>query len=151
MSLDPQNSATLELVADIVTAYVGNNTVAQSDLSDLIVKVHAALRGLSGNTAEAAPVEELKPAVPVKKSVTPDYIICLEDGRQFKSLKRHLQSAYGLTPDAYRAKWNLPRDYPMVAPNYAAARSELARSLGLGRKPAPEPAKKAAPARRKKA
>ncbi|WP_029002669.1 MucR family transcriptional regulator [Azorhizobium doebereinerae] len=143
-----KSSTHLDLVADIVTAYVGNNTVAVSDLASLIQSVHTTL-GKLGTPAEE-PVEELKPAVAIKKSVTPDFIICLEDGRKFKSLKRHLRTAYNMTPDAYREKWGLPRDYPMVAPNYAAARSELARTMGLGRKPEPQPAAKKAPVRRAK-
>ncbi|MCP8937098.1 MucR family transcriptional regulator [Alsobacter sp. SYSU M60028] len=121
----------LELAVDIVSAYVSNNTVVSGELPSLINDVHKALLTLQSGAAEPAPVE-LKPAVPVKKSVMPDYIVCLEDGRQFKSLKRHLRTAYGMTADEYRAKWGLPSDYPMVAPNYAAARSALAKSMGLG-------------------
>lgn len=125
------------LVSDIVVAYVSNNTVAREELPALIAEVHSAidrLRSGAGAQPEAKPV----PAVPVKKSVTPDYIICLEDGKPFKSLKRHLATHHGLTPDEYRQKWGLPRDYPMVAPAYAAARSTLARTMGLGRKRAEE-------------
>ena len=123
------------LTADVVSAYVSNNSVPMSELSNLISEVHRAL-GQTGGSPEpsSGPGEKPKPAVPIKKSVTDDYIICLEDGKQFKSLKRHLTSKYGMTPEEYRARWGLPPDYPMVAPNYAAARSKLAREMGLGRK-----------------
>ncbi len=134
MTQEDNNELLISLTADIVSAYVANNAVGASDLPGLIGQVHSSIASLaSGGPAVR---EELKPAVPVKKSVTADYIICLEDGKKFKSLKRHLGSAYGMTPDEYRAKWGLPADYPMVAPNYAAARSELAKTMGLGRKPA---------------
>ncbi len=127
-----ENRAELvEMTADIVSAYVGANQVQPQDLPSLIETVHAALCGVAGQI-EAAAEQELAPAVPVKKSVTPDYIICLEDGKKFKSLKRHLRTRYGMTPDEYRARWALPMDYPMVAPNYAKARSELAKRMGLG-------------------
>ncbi|MFO1136489.1 MAG: MucR family transcriptional regulator [Rhodoblastus sp.] len=121
----------IELAADIVSAYVSNNSVPLAELPNLIRDVHSALMRV---TEQAIPVEAepLKPAVAVKKSITPDYIICLEDGKQFKSLKRHLRSQYNLSPDAYREKWGLPADYPMVAPNYAKARSNLAKQMGLG-------------------
>jgi predicted transcriptional regulator len=123
----------IELTAEIVSAYVSANTVASSDLTTLIREVHAALHRTA--TGAAAPeTEPLKPAVPLRKSVTPDYIICLEDGQRFKSLKRHLRTHYGLTPEQYREKWGLPSDYPMVAPNYAKARSNLAKQMGLGQK-----------------
>jgi predicted transcriptional regulator len=126
----------VQLTADIVSAYVSNNAVDAGALSKLIEDVHLAL--VRAPAAAAEPEEKpLVPAVPIRKSVTPDYIISLEDGRKFKSLKRHLQGTYGMTPDEYRAKWGLPRDYPMVAPNYAKARSELAKRMGLGRKAAP--------------
>lgn len=126
----------VQLTADIVSAYVSNNAVEAGALSKLIEDVHAAL--VRAPAAASEPEQKpLVPAVPIKKSVTPDYIVSLEDGRKFKSLKRHLQGTYGMTPDEYRAKWGLPRDYPMVAPNYAKARSELAKSMGLGRKGAP--------------
>lgn len=125
--------ALIELTADVVSAYVSNNPVPVGDLPRLIDQVHAALKGTFGGPV--AKPEARPPAVPVKKSVTPDYIISLEDGKKFKSLKRHLATHYSLTPDEYRAKWNLPADYPMVAPNYAAARSALAKTMGLGRKP----------------
>ncbi|RWL74859.1 MAG: MucR family transcriptional regulator [Mesorhizobium sp.] len=123
----------VELTADVVSAYVSNNPVPAAELAALIGQIHASLRALTSGAPVEAP-EPQKPAVPVKKSVAPDYIVCLEDGKQFKSLKRHLMSQYGLTPDEYRAKWNLPADYPMVAPAYAATRSALAKKMGLGRK-----------------
>ncbi len=132
------------MAADVVSAYVSNNPVPAADLPALIGQVYASLKGISEGTVAAQP-EALKPAVPVKKSVTPDFIICLEDGKRFKSLKRHLRVSYGLTADEYRAKWGLPSDYPMVAKNYAAIRSALAKSIGLGRKPkdvAPVPPKR---------
>ncbi|WP_192246865.1 MucR family transcriptional regulator [Mesorhizobium silamurunense] len=136
----------IELTADVVSAYVSNNPVPVGELPALIGQVHAALKGTAGAGVSAEEPEALKPAVPIRKSVTPDNIICLEDGKKFKSLKRHLSTHYGLTPDGYRAKWHLPADYPMVAPNYAAARSALAKTMGLGRKPkepeTPAPAKR---------
>jgi predicted transcriptional regulator len=121
----------IELAADIVSAYVSNNSVSSGDLPSLIGEVHSALMRV-GVGAGDLPAEAPKPAVPLKKSVTPDYIICLEDGKKFKSLKRHLRTQYNMTPEQYRDKWNLPMDYPMVAPNYAKARSELAKEMGLG-------------------
>jgi len=121
----------IELAADIVSAFVSNNSVPVTELPALIASVHSTLGRLS-NVATEEKVEALTPAVSVKRSVTPDYVICLEDGKKFKSLKRHLRTRYEMTPDQYRAKWNLPSDYPMVAPNYAAARSELAKNMGLG-------------------
>ncbi len=121
----------IELAADIVSAYVSNNSVPSGDLPSLISEVHSALLKVGGGAIEI-PTEAPKPAVPVKKSVTPDYIICLEDGKKFKSLKRHLRTQYNMTPEQYREKWSLPVDYPMVAPNYAKARSELAKEMGLG-------------------
>lgn len=120
--------------ADIVAAFVANNAISASDLTGLIGSVYAALGGLGQPVA--VPPTELVPAVPIKKSVTPDFIVCLDDGRKFKSMKRHL-AGLGMTPDEYRAKWGLPLDYPMVAPNYTAKRSALAISNGLGRKSAP--------------
>jgi predicted transcriptional regulator len=120
----------LKLVTEIVTAYVSRNAVAAEDLPNVIKSVHATLGGIQG-AETGAPVRP--PAVPVKKSVTPDYIVCLEDGKKLKMLKRYLRAQYGLTPEAYRAKWNLPADYPMTAPNYAARRSEFAKQIGLGR------------------
>ncbi len=121
----------IDLAADIVSAYVSNNTVPAADLPALIASVHRALNSTMGGTVEAEP-EPLKPAVNPKKSVFPDYIVCLEDGKKFKSLKRHLRTHYDLSPEDYREKWGLPADYPMVAPNYAAARSALAKKMGLG-------------------
>ena len=130
---DDNQSGLVELTARIVSAYVSNNSVQATELPQLISETHSALAQASG---DAAPVkrEELKPKVPVKRSVMPDYIICLEDGKKFKSLKRHLRTHYNLTPEDYRAKWGLPHDYPMVAPNYAKARSDLAKKMGLGTK-----------------
>lgn len=123
----------IELTADVVAAYVSNNPVPAGELPNLIADVHAAL-GRVGGVAEQAPVEKPKPAVNPKKSITDDYIVCLEDGKKFKSLKRHLMTHYNLTPEQYREKWGLDPSYPMVAPNYAAARSQLAKEMGLGRK-----------------
>jgi predicted transcriptional regulator len=134
-----KNDFQIELTADVVAAYVKNNPVPVSALPDLIASVAASLNGLISGAAPAEVVEPQNPAVPIKKSVTPDYIISLENGKRFKSLKRHLMTSYGMTPDEYRAKWNLPRDYPMVAPNYAASRSALAKTMGLGRKPGEKP------------
>ena len=125
----------IELSTEIVSAYVSHNALSPSDLPKLIADVHGALRTLSSNEAPL-PVEELKPAVPVRKSVAPDYIICLEDGKKFNSLKRHLRTHYNLSPEEYREKWGLPADYPMVAPSYSATRSKLAKDNGLGRKAA---------------
>ena len=130
-TVDP--ARTTELAAEIVAAFVSNNSVPASALPELIASVHGAIRQLGSAKAEAEP-EPLAPAVPIKKSVKPDSIVCLEDGKAFKSLKRHLRTDHDLTPDEYRAKWGLPRQYPMVAPAYAAARSELARSMGLGQR-----------------
>jgi predicted transcriptional regulator len=125
------------IAAEIVAAYVSNNSVAAADLPTIIRDVHASLQRLSTGGAEPAPAQvALIPAVSIRKSVTPDFIFCLEDGEKFKSLKRHLMNSYGMTPKEYRSKWGLPDDYPMVAPNYAAARSALAKSTGLGRQAA---------------
>jgi len=122
----------LELTAHVVSAFVGNNSVPANELPALISNIHNALQTV-GQPIAAAPVEEeRKPAVSIRKSVTPDFIICLEDGLKFKSLKRHLRTKYNLTPEDYRAKWGLPNDYPMVAPSYAEARSNLAKQMGLG-------------------
>lgn len=121
----------IELAADIVSAYVSNNSVALTDLPSLIGEVHQALIKVSSGAADQ-PAEAPKPAIPVKKSITPDYIVCLEDGKKFKSLKRHLRTQYNMSPEEYREKWGLPADYPMVAPNYAQARSQLAKQMGLG-------------------
>lgn len=130
----------IELSADIVSAYVANNNVTTAELTTLIASVYAALTKLGGEP-EASPVAPLVPAVSIRKSVTPDAIICLEDGKSFKSLKRHLRTSYDMTPEQYRTKWGLPSDYPMVAPAYAEARSALAKSMGLGRKAAAQPVK----------
>lgn len=131
MTEETESNSFIALAADIVSAYVSNNSVAATELPLLINEVHAALQRVA--TGESEPVvEQLKPAVPLKKSVAPDYIVCLEDGKKFKSLKRHLRTQYNMTPEQYREKWGLPPDYPMVAPNYAAARSELAKQMGLG-------------------
>ncbi|HVZ55002.1 MAG TPA: MucR family transcriptional regulator [Pseudolabrys sp.] len=125
------NSNFIELTAEIVSAYVSNNTVPAGDIPALINQVHAALSRVSGGPVEM-PSEPLKPAISLKKSITPEYIVCLEDGKKFKSLKRHLRTQYNMTPEQYRDKWGLSADYPMVAPNYAAARSQLAKQMGLG-------------------
>ena len=119
------------MATDIVSAYVGHNSMAPGDVPGLIRKVFDALRLASGAAPAPEPVRG-EPAVPIKKSLTPDYLICLEDGKKFKSLKRHLRAHYDLSPEEYREKWNLPADYPMVAPNYAQARSRLAKKMGLG-------------------
>jgi predicted transcriptional regulator len=121
----------IAMTAEIVASYVAANSVAAADVPALIQSVHKALAGAAAaGVAEEPAVKE--PAVPIKKSLTPDYLVCLEDGRRFKSLKRHLRSKYNLSPEDYRAKWGLPKDYPMVAPNYARARSDLAKQMGLG-------------------
>jgi predicted transcriptional regulator len=121
----------IEMTADIVSAYVGNNSVSAVDLPSLIQSIHRALSGVSAG-AEAVEAAPKEPAVPLKRSITPDYLICLEDGRKFKSLKRHLRTKYNMSPEDYRTKWGLAKDYPMVAPNYAKARSDLAKQMGLG-------------------
>jgi predicted transcriptional regulator len=126
---DNREEDILKLVTEIVTAYVSKNPVAAEDLPNVIKSVHATLGGFQGTEGQPARA----PAVPVKKSVTPDYIVCLEDGKKLKMLKRYLRAQYGLTPEAYRAKWSLPADYPMTAPNYAARRSEFAKQIGLGK------------------
>ncbi len=131
MADNSSSSRFIELTADIVSAYVSNNSVPASDIPNLINQVHLALLRVSGGQIETRP-EPLKPAISVKRSVMPDYIVCLEDGKRFKSLKRHLRTQYKMTPEQYREKWGLPADYPMVAPNYAAARSQLAKQMGLG-------------------
>lgn len=123
----------VDLTADIVSAHVANNSVAVNDLPQLITNVHAALSGLGQQKREEQPKPE--PAVSVRASVRPEYLVCLEDGKKLKMLKRHLMTHYQMTPDQYRAKWGLPSDYPMVAPNYAEQRRALAKSIGLGRKP----------------
>lgn len=121
----------LTLTSEIVASHVSNNTVEVAELPNLIQQVYGALHGLSG--PKETPREELRPAVPIKKSVTDDYIVCLEDGKKMKMLKRHLATAYGMTPEQYREKWGLPVDYPMVAPNYSLKRQRLAKENGLGR------------------
>jgi len=128
---DAAGKSPVELTASIVSAYLSNNPTQASEIPNLISQVHAALRRISSGRVEA-PLEPAKPAVSVKRSMTPEYLICLEDGKRFKSLKRHLRSQYNMTPEQYREKWNLPADYPMVAPNYAVARSQLAKKMGLG-------------------
>ncbi|MGK9170123.1 MucR family transcriptional regulator [Inquilinus limosus] len=144
ISTDETRKHTVQIVA----AHVSHNSVAPSDLPALIEQVYGALTGL-GKPSTPAPTRP-EPAVPIRKSVTPDYIVCLEDGKKLKMLKRHLQAAYNMTPDEYRERWGLPADYPMVAPNYAKQRSTLAKSIGLGTRrpaeapaPAPQPAKSA--------
>ena len=133
MSDDLKQPNYIDLAADIVSAYVSKNSVPQADLPALIHSVHTALSQATQGATEASK-EELTPAVPIKKSITPDYLICLDDGKKFESLKRHLRTAYNRTPEEYRARWNLPSDSPMVAPNYAQARSALAKGMGLGQK-----------------
>lgn len=128
------NDEIIDLVAHIVSSYVSHNSVPAADLPALIATTHSAIAGLGKEPAIQAPVEKLAPAVSIKKSITADFLICLEDGKKFKSLKRHLRTAYDMTPDEYRAKWGLPPDYPMVAPAYAEARSNLAKSMGLGQR-----------------
>ena len=131
MTDTPASGNYIELTAEIVSAYVSNNTVPAGEIPSLISQVHAALARVSGKSGDA-PSEPLRPAVSVKKSITPEYIVCLEDGKKFKSLKRHLRTQYNMTPEQYREKWALGADYPMVAPSYAAARSQLAKQMGLG-------------------
>jgi predicted transcriptional regulator len=132
MEREQRSSAFLiEMVSDIVSAYVAHNPVPVGDLPKLIEKVHATLSEIDSSGA-VEDKTELKPAVPVRKSITDDHLVCLEDGKKFKSLKRHLRTRYDMSPDEYREKWNLPADYPMVAPNYARQRSDLARAMGLG-------------------
>ena len=131
MSDTEQDFSCLELTAQVVSAHVSNNSVAATDLPDLIRNVYQALATVGQPVEEP---EKLQPAVPIRRSVFPDYIICLEDGKKLKMLKRHLHSAYGMTPEQYRERWGLPPEYPMVAPSYAERRSSLAREIGLGRK-----------------
>jgi predicted transcriptional regulator len=140
----------ISLAAEIVSAYVSNNSLPVADLPSLIGSVHEALSKTATSGTEK-PAEAQTPAVPIKKSVTPDYIICLEDGKRFKSLRRHLRTTYDLTPEQYRAKWNLPTDYPIVAPNYAKARSELAKVMGLGQQRRKSAPAKGAPAKGRRA
>jgi predicted transcriptional regulator len=124
----------LEMTTQIVASYLGHNSLAAAEIPDLIKSVHGSLVEAEGGS-EGVGQPSQKPAVPIRKSVTPDYVICLEDGKKLKMLKRHLRTAYGMSPDQYRAKWGLPIDYPIVAPNYAKQRSAFARKIGLGRKP----------------
>jgi predicted transcriptional regulator len=131
MAENSAEAAYIELTASIVSAYVSNNSVSSAEIPNLIGQIYSALKRVSGGQV-ATGAEPPKPAVPIKRSVTAEYIVCLEDGLKFKSLKRHLRTRYDLTPDQYREKYSLPPDYPMVAPNYAAARSKLAKDMGLG-------------------
>ena len=131
MAENSGDGALIELTATIVSAYVSNNPVPSAEIPNLIGQIYSALKRVSGGQSAAA-AEPLKPAVPIKRSVTAEYIVCLEDGLKFKSLKRHLRTRYNMTPDQYREKWGLPPDYPMVAPKYAEARSQLAKQMGLG-------------------
>jgi predicted transcriptional regulator len=133
MEADGQNTV-LDCTTSIVAAYVANNTIQKENLQTLILETFNSLTRIS---QPAAPIEELKPATPIKRSVQPDHIICLEDGKKFKSLKRHLRTHYNMTPDQYREKWGLPADYPMVAPDYARARSEMAKKMRFGRRQEP--------------
>ena len=128
---DAAGKSFIDLTANIVSAYLSNNPTPASEIPNLISQVHAALLRVSSGRTETA-AEPAKPAVSLKKSINPDYLVCLEDGKRFKSLKRHLRSRYNMTPEQYRDKWGLPADYPMVAPNYATARSRLAKQMGLG-------------------
>ena len=144
MDMDANDDTLLTLTADIVAAHVSNNSVAVNDLPTLIANVHTALAGLTG--AAPAPEAKPEPKVPIRSSIKPDFIVCLEDGKKLKMLKRHLMTHYSMTPDQYRQKWGLNADYPMVAPNYAEQRRMLAKSIGLGTKRRkPGPAGKAAP------
>jgi predicted transcriptional regulator len=127
-------SEILRMAVDVVSAYLGHNSLSSSQIPEIIQTVFASLHQL-GERGAAGQGEALKPAVPIKKSVAPDYLICLEDGKKMKMLKRHLRTAFNMTPEEYRAKWGLPADYPMVAPNYAEQRSDFAKKIGLGRKP----------------
>ena len=131
MADEPQDDTLITLTADIVAAHVSNNSVAVNDLPQLIQNIHSALNGLSGRSAPEARPE---PKVPIRSSIKPDYIVCLEDGKKLKMLKRHLSTHYNMTPDEYRQKWGLNADYPMVAPNYAEQRRTLAKKIGLGTK-----------------
>jgi len=128
---DAAGKTYIDLTADIVSAYLSNNPTPASEIPHLISQVHSALLRVSSGRTDA-PHEPAKPAVSIKKSIAPDYLVCLEDGKRFKSLKRHLRTQYNMTPEQYREKWGLPPEYPMVAPNYAVARSQLAKKMGLG-------------------
>ena len=137
---DAPSTDLVQLTAEIIAAYVAHNSLPPAELPAVLNSVHVALGGLGKvHAIEQQPTEELKPAVPIKKSITNDYLISLENGQKFKSLKRHLMTTYGMTPQQYREKWGLAKDYPMVAPAYAQSRSALAKSLGLGRKAMPTP------------
>lgn len=149
MTEEKNTQKLLAMTARLVAAYVGNNSVPAAQLPEIIRGIYASLSGTQ-SPAEPAEAEAPKPAVPIRKSITPDYIICLEDGKKLKMLKRHLRTTYNMSPEEYRAKWNLAPDYPMVAPNYAARRSEFAKQIGLGRKPQEEPAPIPVPAPRKR-
>ncbi len=141
----PSNT-NLDLIVSIVSAYVSNNSLRMADLPELIASVHSSINALSASESKPAPAAKpAEPAVPVKKSIMPDYIICLEDGKKFRSLKRHIGTAYNLTPDQYREKWGLPADYPMVAPAYSAIRSKLAKDIGLGQQRGADGAAEAPP------
>jgi predicted transcriptional regulator len=133
----------LRMTAEVVAAYVRNNTLPTAQVAEVINAVYLSLRNLEAKSLEGKP-EALKPAVPIRRSITPDYLICLEDGKKLKMLKRHLRSTYGMTPDEYRQKWGLPPDYPMVAPNYAEQRSAFAKKIGLGRGTGRQSGKRAA-------
>ena len=129
---DMYTSELLRMTTEVVSAYVSNNVLPAGQIPDVIITVYSALSQINMPSIEEKPIPQ-KPSVPIRKSITDDYIICLEDGKKLKMLKRHLRSTYNITPDEYRTKWNLPPDYPMVAPNYAAQRSEFAKKIGLGR------------------
>lgn len=146
----PATANYIEVVADLVSAYVSNNSMRASDLPDFITSIHASIQSLAAGQVETPPAPPPVPAVPIKKSLTQDHIICLEDGKKFRSLKRHLGTVYNMTPDEYRTKWGLPKDYPMVAPGYSEIRSKLAKDIGLGQQrteqaDAPAPAAAAEP------
>ena len=128
-----QRSGVLQMTTQVVAAYVGHNIVGETQIPEVIKSVYASLAGLDGHTEPGAKAKQ-KPAVPIKKSITPDYVICLEDGKKFKMLKRHLRTTYGLSPEDYRARWGLGSDYPMVAPNYSKRRSAFAKQIGLGKR-----------------
>lgn len=128
---EPSPKGFVDLTASIVSAYVSNNTTSAAEIPGLISQIHAALQRVANGGTDIG-LEPARPAVPVKKSMTPDYLVCLEDGKRFKSLKRHLKTKYNMSPEQYREKWGLPSDYPIVAPNYAVARSQLAKKMGLG-------------------
>ena len=141
-TVDADKIHLLEITSDVVSAYVANNPVSTNELPNLIEEIHSVISRISGSSGQSGLNIAKVPAVPIKKSIHDDYIICLEDGKKFKSLKRHLRSHFDLSPEEYREKWGLPADYPMVAPNYAKARSKLARKMGLGRKPGTKISKK---------